>query len=201
MIRPSHDSTDRGAFHGARYDVRCTSDDALMTGLKAGDASALASLMERYWFPIVRFVARSGDGWDEAEDTAQEVFVRLWRDRATWRSGGSVRAYLYQVARNLIVDRARRAEVRTRSTDEARRVVGRVATPVEEAMRGELRADFEAALAALPERRRQAFVLVRLEGLTLKEAAEVMDLTPRTIANHVYLAATDLADALREHIS
>lgn len=176
-------------------------DEVLMDEVRAGDGPALGALMERHWLPLVRYVARSVGGWDEAEDVAQEIFVRVWRGRSEWRPGGSVQGYLYQIARNLTVDRARHAEVRARSAQTLRPTRGRAPTPVEEAIRDELQADFERALSELAPRRREAFVLVRFQGLTLREAGEVMELTPRTVANHVYLAVTDLAEALRQHLS
>lgn len=177
------------------------SDTGLMRAMKAGDASALERLMDRYWLPLVRFSARSASGWDEAEDMAQDVFVRLWQAREQWEPGGSVRTFLYRSARNLAVDRARHREVQARSVLPLERGVRRTATPVENVIRGELQDDFERALSDMAPRRREAFVLVRLQGLSLREAGEVMELMPRTIANHVYLAATELAEALRRHIS
>jgi RNA polymerase sigma factor (sigma-70 family) len=190
----------RPSVHGGDG-ARRPPDEVLMDEVRAGDGPALGALMERHWLPLVRYVARSVGGWDEGEDVAQEVFVRVWRGRSEWRPGGSVRSYLYQIARNLTVDRARHADVRARSAQTLLRARGRTATPVEVAIRDELRADFEQALSELAPRRREAFVLVRLQGLTLREAGEVMELTPRTVANHVYLAVTDLAEALRQHLS
>jgi RNA polymerase sigma-70 factor (ECF subfamily) len=110
---------------------------------------------------------------------------------------GSVRGFLYKVARNLIVDRTRRADVRERSvlsTPLPR------ADPLQDAIGGDFEAALADALASLPPRRRDAIVLVRLQGLSLKEAAEAMDVTPRTVANHIYLAGTDLAEALRRYL-
>lgn len=176
-------------------------DADLMRGIAGGERGALGQLMDRYWLPLVRFAARSTSAWDEAEDMAQEVFVRVWRSRETWESGGSVRTYLYRIARNLAADRARHADVRSRSRDAVARATPRSATPVEEMIRGELQADLELALAALAPRRREAFILVRLQGLSLQEAGDLMDLTPRTVANHVYLAATKLAESLQQHLS
>lgn len=177
------------------------SDGELMRAIRRDDRAALGSLMERHWSPLLGHVLRQVEGPDEAEDVVQEVFVRVWERREQWRPGGSVQAYLYRIARNLLVDRSRRAEVRERHTASIRLLARRVSTPAEEAALTDLREAFEDALSTLPERRREAFLLIRFQGLTLKEAAEVMDLRPRTVANHVYLAATDLEEALRPFLS
>jgi RNA polymerase sigma-70 factor (ECF subfamily) len=62
---------------------------------------------------------------------------------------------------------------------------------------GELRHALEEALGALPDRRREAFLLVRVDGMSLGAAAERMGVTKRTVANHVYMATTDLERTLQ----
>jgi RNA polymerase sigma-70 factor (ECF subfamily) len=52
-------------------------------------------------------------------------------------------------------------------------------------------------MAALPDRRREAYLLVRVHQLSLDEAAAVMELTKRTVSNHVYMATSDLEERLR----
>jgi RNA polymerase sigma-70 factor (ECF subfamily) len=108
---------------------------------------------------------------------------------------------MYRIARNLIMDRARHEQVRERTADDVRQLVRRSPSPIDDAVHGELSRALEEALSRLPTRRREAFLLVRFQGLTLAEAAQAMDLAPQTVANHVYLAATDLATALRPHLT
>lgn len=177
-----------------------TSDEDLMCSIGDDDPDALQALMDRHWPAMLRYVGRMLDSPDVAEDVVQEVFVRVWEHRERWEPGGSVSAYLYRVARNLVLQRIRHRDVRERTEPEVRRRAGRVSTPVEHAIQGELREAFERALEELPERRREAFILVRLQGLTLREAGEVLGITRRTVANHVYLASSDLEEALRPYL-
>lgn len=176
-------------------------DPRLMRSISSGDPDALQALMDRHWGGLVRYAERMLRCPDAAEDVAQEVFVRVWEHRSRWTPGGSVQGYLYRIARNLVLQRSRHLEVRDRTEPEVRRRAGTVTTPVEDAVHGELRAAFREALDDLPERRREAFLLVRMRGLSLREAGEVMGLTRRTVANHVYLAAGDLETALRPFLS
>lgn len=199
MLRPM----ERIDGNGGRYrnaPAPEPTDEALMCSIAADDPRGLELLMDRHWVPLMRFVVRSLDGWDEAEDVVQDVFVRVWRARTSWQADGSIRAYLHRIARNLVIDAGRHRRVREKGGDLPLRR-RRTPTPAEEAIRGELQEDLERALSGLAPRRREAFVLVRLQGMTLKEAGDVMELTPRTVANHVYLAATDLAEALSAHLS
>lgn len=178
-----------------------SSDARTMEAIRAGDPDALQTLMDRHWRGLVRYAARMLGSTDAGEDVAQEVFVRVWEHRSRWTSSGSVQGYLYRIARNLVLQRSRHQEVRERTEPEVRRRAGEVTTPVENAVHDELRCAFEEALEELPERRREAFLLVRMRGLSLREAGEAMGVTRRTVANHVYLAAGDLEAALRPFLS
>lgn len=175
-------------------------DPKIMEAIRDDDVQALEVLLERYWERLVHYVMRMSEGFDEAEDIAQEVFVRVWEHRSRWSSDGSAQAYLYTIARNLVLLRSRRKEVRARKAEEIRTRIDRVATPDEEASFEQCRAVFKEALMALPERRREAFTLVRLQGLSIREAAEVMGVTGRTVTNQVYLATRCLEEALRDFL-
>jgi RNA polymerase sigma-70 factor (ECF subfamily) len=124
------------------------------------------------------------------------VFVRVWEHRARWTPGGSAQGYLYRIARTLILEGFRKQEVRYRTQGEVRSKAGRVATPIEVAAGHEWRDAIATAIEALPERRREAFILVRLEGLGLQAAAEALGVARQTVANHVHLAVQDLQGAL-----
>lgn len=172
-----------------------------MVGVREDDEAALALLMDRYWAPLLRYAYARLGRRDEAEDVAQDVFVRLWETRTRWKSGSSVPGYLYRIAANLIVDRARRERTRQEARPRLHRLQDPPSTPMDEAVHSDLQEAFEEALAVLPSRRREAFLLVRFEGLSLKEAGEVMDLTPRTVANHIYLAVSDLERSLGPYLT
>jgi len=168
----------------------------LMAQLQRGDPEALERLMERYWTRLVGYAFQLLGCIDDANDVAQEVFVRTWTHRRRWQAGGSAEAYLYSIARNLSLLQLRHRAVRRRCEPELRTETGRVQTPVDDTLSAELRDTMEEALATLPDRRRQAFVLVRVDGMSLGAAANLMGVTKRTVANHVYMASTDLERTL-----
>lgn len=163
-----------------------------MRRLRLGSTSALAELMKLYWPPLVRYATRLVGSIDVAEDLVQEAFVSIWKRRATWSPTGTPRAFLYQVTRNLASKHHRRLFVRRRAVELVRVESLRPATPQEDVEREELRAAFEAALAELPPRRREAFVLARYHQMSLKEIGEVMGTSPQTVANQISAAAADL---------
>jgi RNA polymerase sigma factor (sigma-70 family) len=182
-----------GSFGSRRDEV---SPSRLMLRIRRGDPDALERLMEQYWTRLVGYASQLLGCLDDANDVAQEVFVRAWTHRHRWQPGGSAEAYLYSIARNLSLLQLRHREVRRRCEPELRSGSGRVQTPVDETLGAELRQAMQAALATLPDRRRQAFLLVRVDGLSLGAAADLMGVTKRTVANHVYMASTDLERTL-----
>jgi len=174
-------------------------DVALVGRLALDDGQALAALMERYWRPMVAFALDKLRNADAAEDLVQEAFVRVWERRRELRPHASPRAYLYRVLRNLITDDFRRRRLRDRFSFFAS--LGsptEVPSPVALLEAGELATAAERAIAALPERRRDVFVLAHLHGLSYREVAETLGITPRTVANHMTLALTQLRTALAD---
>jgi len=172
--------------------------ELLMRRVQEGDALALQALVARYSPGLREYVRGFLPMEDDVEDQVQEVFVRVWERRHRWVPRGSVQAYLYQTARNLSLLHLRHRSVRERHASNVRNGSARVPTPDDLAARGELKDALDEALANMPERRREAFRLVRADGLRLREAAEIMGVTKRTVANHLHLALTELGEKLRD---
>lgn len=151
-------------------------DEALLVLYANGDPEAARTLTLRLAPLALRVAARMLGDRTEAEDVAQEAMLRLWRVAPGWRQGeAKVSTWLYRVTSNLCTDRLRR---RGRSV-----ALDAVAEPEDGrpgAVAGLIEADraiaLEAALAALPDRQRQAVVLRHLEGLTNPEIAEIMEI-------------------------
>jgi len=177
-------------------------DVALVARLALDDGQALQALMDRYWRPMVSFALDKVRGMDAAEDLVQESFVRVWERRRQLRPHASPRAYLYRVLRNLITDEFRRRRLRERfgflmgMLDRAE-----APSPAATLEAGEFATAAERAIAALPERRRDVFVLAHLHGLSYREVAETLGITPRTVANHMSLALAQLRESLSEFTS
>jgi RNA polymerase sigma-70 factor (ECF subfamily) len=172
-------------------------DAALVARLALDDGQALAALMERYWRPMVAFALDKMGSQDVAEDLVQEAFVRVWERRRQLRPYASPRAYLYRVLRNLMTDDFRRRRLRERfGFLKALGTPEEVPSPVAVLEASEFATAADRAIAALPERRRDVFTLAHLHGLSYREVAETMGITPRTVANHMSLALAQLRASL-----
>lgn len=180
-----------------RADMR--SDEELMDALRHDHSPALGVLLSRHWTPLVGFAEGFLHSRDAAEDVAQESFVKLWEHRKGWRNTGTVRALLYRIARNLALNESRWNRVRRNRRDLASAATaGHVATPAEGLDENELRRKVEAAIAKLPERRREIFVHARYHNLSYAEIAEILQIAPQTVANQMSAALAALRESLRD---
>lgn len=173
--------------------------ETLVRGLRAGEPWSLQRLLDAHWDGVVRYAEGILADTGDAQDAAQEAFVRLWERRETWSIEGSVRGLLYTMARNAALDELRRRD---------RRAAVATAVPAPEPTRpdrdaegSELRRAAEGAVRRLPAQRREVFRLVREHGLSHREIADVLGLSPQTVANHMSLALADLRRALRPYLS
>ncbi len=180
------------AFDGRSPSSHELRDRELMERIRGGDEGALDALLELYWNPLVAHGARVLDGWDAAEDAAQETFVRIWRRREEWERDGSVRALLFRIMHNLALDERKRRERRRLWSLKRSQSPSRVATPDELLDRSQLEQEFDRAVASLPERRREIFLHARVNGLSNREIAEVMGIAPQTVANQLSAAVATI---------
>ena len=171
-----------------------------LESLRSGDSEALDRLMERLWAPLVGYAGRILPDGSDPQDMVQEAFVRLWTRRATLREDGSIRALLYTTVRNACLDEIRTSR-RRQKLRSAECGPSAAPGPYEDTQGAELQRLAAAAVAKLPEKRREVFRLVREEGLSYREAAEVLVLSEQTVANHMSLALADLRTALRPFVS
>ena len=167
------------------------SDATLLARLAADDASALDALLGRYWSPLVMFIARLSGSPEAAEDAVQETFCRLWERRRSWRVEGSVGGLLFRLARNIAISTHRHLQAEDRAAGIA----------IEHAPRHQdapelpddaLRAALERAIASLPPRRREVFLLRVVHDLSYKEIGAVMGTAPQTVANQLSHALAEL---------
>ena len=172
---------------------------SLMAAIKGGSSTALGRLMDLCWPELVRYAARQLDDVELARDVVQEAFIQIWQRRRAWRPSGSARAYLYRIVRHLVIDEKRKLGVRRRWLDREKRVdPPRPATPAEVLDLKMLTDAFEAAVASLPERRREVFELVFQRGLSHAETAAVMGISVPTVANQMSAALRTVRRAVKE---
>ena len=148
-------------------------DEGLLADVGRGDPVAVRQLLDRRLPRILALARRMLNDAAEAEDVAQETFLRAWKQARSWRPGGArFDTWLHRVALNLCHDRLRRRrEVVTAQPPEQ---IDPGPAPDAGLLGVELSRRVEAALAALPPRQREAIVLCHHQGLGNIEAAALM---------------------------
>lgn len=173
---------------------------SLMNAIRGGSEPALGQLMELCWPELVRYAASQLGDADLSRDMVQEAFIQVWERRRAWRPRGSARVYLYRIVRHLVIDRKRRRAVRRRWQDRQGRddaIRGGHAPSPADVLDATLLADrFRAAVASLPDRRREVFELVFQRGLAHAEAAAVMNVSAQTVANQMSAALRTVRQAV-----
>jgi len=171
-------------------------DDDLMNAIKAGDQAAARTVVQRH-LPAITALARQMLGNEaEAEDVAQEAFLRLWRQADKWTPGRAlIITWLRRVASNLCIDRMRAQRTTRLSPVNDPPVAAAQQVQMEE---GELRRKVSAALRKLPERQQLALTLCHYQGLSQKEAALAMQISEHALESLLARARRSLRALLEK---
>lgn len=152
------------------------SDEALMMRTAKGDGVAFRTLMDRYMVRSVRLATRMMGNASDADEVAQDAFLRLWTKADTWQPGrGKFTTWFFRIVVNLCLDRQRRPrplplEAAGDPIDPAKGAVGKIYE--KEVSRAVAR-----AISELPERQRAALTLCYYEELSNQEAADALSIS------------------------
>ncbi len=173
------------------------SETDLMHRLVAGEDAALDELMHRYRRPILNFVYRMLGNSADAEEIAQQVFVKAYRQAANYDPRQKLSTWLFAIARNAAIDHLRwRQRHPTTTLAETAEPVTTTTGATETAQR-ELGDEIAAAIAALPDDQRGAIVLSEYHGLPVTEIAEITGCSPKAVESRLYRARQLLRARLR----
>lgn len=179
-----------------------TDDHILMNGIRSGDPAAFEELFNRYWEPLFAAAVYRLKSRDLAQDVLQELFVDLWEKRASLEIHTSVKGYLNQALKNRIINKIKSETVR----DKYEKMIldhyetnplGTEYRVSENFLNHEIRKDS----ALLPDRCKEVFELSRYEQLSHKEIGEKLNISPKTVENHIGKALKILHPKLKQIIS
>jgi RNA polymerase sigma-70 factor, ECF subfamily len=158
-------------------------DVALFQRIASGDALAFRELSSQHLTMVLTYATRLLGNPADAEDVAQETFLRVWQKAGTFQPRARARTWLLAIAHNLAVDRLRRRKVRSEeSSSDDERVFGPSSEePAGLLLRKLTALEVERALQALPDRQRMAILLAHEQGLSGAEIADVLSSTPEAV--------------------
>jgi RNA polymerase sigma factor (sigma-70 family) len=180
-------------------------DAELMHRVQAGDEGAFAELMERWELPVKAVIGRIVLNASEAEELAQETFVRLWHRRDQFTAGRAVKPWVLGIAVNLARSRLRWWKRRPVVALEDWTETAGSLKPEEHggtfALEQTERANaVRDAIAALPTDLREALVLFEYERMSYAEIAAAVGATVKAVENRIQRARKKLRGALRSKI-
>jgi RNA polymerase sigma-70 factor (ECF subfamily) len=195
----------------ARGDFSSLTDAEVMLELKSGNMDAFDVLLGKYRKPIVHFMFRMVHNQAVAEELAQEVFLRVYRSRETYRAEARFSTWLYRIATNLGVNHARDTRhERTASTvylDAVDAETGTTpdvadATPSAEAdlLQRERMDAIRLCVMALPERQKTAVLMHKYESMDYKQIGEVLKLSESATKSLLFRAYQTLREKLKEFV-
>ena len=186
-------------------------DARLMLAVQAGDAFAFEELTTRNQSRVYAYLHRFVGDPRLAEDLAQEVFMRVYKHRATYRQEARFSTWLFRVAHNVAFNalraKSRRPEKTFNSLKDANGQTTQMnfedgvysrsgSTPTQKIARLEKQAVVRQAIDRLNPRQRQAVLLSRFEGMSYQQIAVVMEITPEAVKSLLSRARQNLKSAL-----
>ncbi|MGH7719741.1 MAG: RNA polymerase sigma-70 factor [Gemmatimonadaceae bacterium] len=182
-------------------------EGAWVRGVRSGEVSAFEAMFRAYVGPLCTFAHRYVRSRARAAEIVQDVFFRVWQNRATWEPRVSLKAYLFGATRNRALDDlkheaiVRRFEAGAMEESAPAGVARSAPRPDEEAQAADLEAALSRAVAELPERQRAVFVLRYRDGMSYAEIAEALDVVVKTVENQMTRALRTLSERLSAHLS
>jgi RNA polymerase sigma-70 factor (ECF subfamily) len=205
----SHDPAE--GRRGAAAEPDTASDAAIMLRVAAGDESSFNYLAEKYHRPMIHFLFRMVQNQAIAEELAQEVFLRVYRSRQSYRAEAKFTTWLYRIATNLAVNYARDTrhertaqnvyldtpDAETGTTPE---VADDTLSVEEQLLCDERRKAIRKHVVALPERQRMAVVMHKYQGMDYREIGEVLKLSESATKSLLFRAYQTLRERLKDFV-
>lgn len=180
---------------------------ALVERCRRQDAEAFGKIVDAYQHRVFGFVKRMVADTEEAADVAQEVFIRAYQGLARFDGRSSLRTWLFRIAYNLCVDRARKldrapAETRIEAAEEDQpfEVPDSRWDPQLLVMNDELASVVEQGLGTMSEKLRTVLLLHDREDLAYEEIAQTLDLPIGTVKSRLFLARTHLQQVVSVYL-
>ena len=149
--------------------------------IRSGDEAAFDAVFRQWYEPLCHYAARLADGdMDEAEDLVQQVFVKIWEQRARLDIAWSLKAYLYKTVHNAALNRLRAARTRAKYLEFNAAQLENEQVPPDHAA-SELKERLQKALDLLPPQCRHVFELSRFEELKYREIADQLGISIKTV--------------------
>ncbi len=176
--------------------MKGSSEKKLLLELRQGSPAAFDALYRSYAKRIYSFAWKFLKNREDCEGIVQSVFMKLWEKREQLDENSHLKAYLFRISKNLILNQVKRALFKDVVTHYLEGHHDRYIDPEKEQHYRELVEILDRSIAQLPERRRTIFLLSRNDGLTHKEISERLEISVHTVDTQIRLATRFLREQL-----
>ena len=176
-------------------------DNQLFETLKAGDITAFEMLFKTYYQPLCNYAFTFVQDHDEAEEIVQSTFLQVWEKKAVLEIRTGVKPYLYAMVRNACLNVIKHEKVKQQHVAVEMAMGERSIESVSRSvMASELEARIYRAMENLPEQCRLVFKLSRFEELKYAEIAEQLNISVKTVENHMGKALKIMREQLKDYL-
>lgn len=172
-------------------------DKYLFEEIKAGNKGAFDSLFRLYYQDLCRYALFMSCNADEAEEIVQEMFFKLWQNHKQINIPVAVKSYLYASIKNAVLNNFKHEKIKLAYIKEKQ--LQEYDLDSSEIMENaESLSNISNAIEQLPQKRREIFIMCKLDGLKYKEIAEKLDISIKTVENQMGEALKFLREKLSD---
>lgn len=176
-------------------------DDLLIDKVKEGDSKAFEELYYKYSEKLYYFVIRYLKTKEDTEGLLQEIFIKIWENRASLKKGLSFNAYLFTIARNAVFNLHRKSLNENAYKEYLRNYLDEYHNKTEnDIILSDMKSRIDKKIEKLPPQRKLIFQLSRNEGLSYREISDKLKISEKTVEAHIRLALKTLRAAVNSEI-
>jgi len=171
----------------------------LLSSFKDGDLGSFEIIYDTYFNKVFHFTCRFSLAKEDTEEIVQDVFLKLWQKRATIDADKNICNYLFAIAQNLVIDKARQNIVAEKHKQNVSNNQGRDLTSnltEQQVNFFELSEIIKSLIDELPPKRRAIFKLSREKGFTYKEISEILNISQGTVEKQMSKAIHSITSKL-----
>ena len=183
---------------------------ALMLKVKEGGKNAetaFQELIQLHQNAVIGTVAKMLGNASDAEDIAQQVFIRLWKSAPRYQVKAKFTTFLYTITRNLVFNETKRKQRKKEHSLEQKEEESFTSledkhshSPSEEMLQAELKSQVDKAIMMLPEKQRLAVILRRYENMPYEQISEILELSVSAVKSQLFRARNTLRESLSDYL-